>query len=192
MRLRQGLGVLAFLLVASALVSRLPSSEEVRNEPFERRVAVGQVVSLRGATYQVATVEGGRSVKGYRRDTLSTNGVFLVITIWHAGIDRPSNVDTPRVRDSHDRVFSGGIQPLEGLSSCTRGQPILGQTCQLVIEVAPDWLPGAELWIPSEWGVSGDHDEVAVIDLGITVEMVTAWLDPTTLVTVTGPRGGRP
>lgn len=192
MRLRQVVGVLAFLLVASAVVTRLPSSEAVRNRPFERRASVGLDVSTRSATYQVTRVEGGKAVSRKKGGTLTTNGVLLVITIWHAGVDRPSAIPTPRLRDSQRRVYTGGFHPVDGWSTCTGGQPILGQTCQLVFEVAPDWLAGAELRLPVERGVDGSHDEVAVIELGITQDMVIGWLNPAASVTVTEAHGGRP
>lgn len=190
MSLRQVLGVLAVLLIASTVVRSLPSSDDVRNRPFERRVGVGQDVTTRVATYQVAGVDGARSmvIRDFGARTVTSPAILLAITIWHAGTESPSTLATPQLRDARDRTY-GGIQ---WWSTCSRGQPVLGQTCQLVFEVSPEWLAGAELRIPTEWGVDGDHDEVAVIALGITSEQVTEWLQPRTVVKLSPSRPGRP
>lgn len=191
---RSVLIMVVLLVLTSALVSRLPTPDAVRNLPFERRGVVGQDVSTVAGTYRVIEIDGVTKVVNEDRlvrTAMTTSGLILIVTIWHAGNEVASVVDTPMVRDAHGRL-SGGSQLIEGLSNCTSGQPVLGQTCELVFEASPEWLVGAELLIPTEWAVEGNHDEVAVINLGITPGQVAEWLNRGDTWTMAPARPGPP
>lgn len=181
--------MVVLLMLVGSLVSRLPTPDSARNRPFDIPAGLGQQVTLTTGVYEVISVEGAPSVKGSYASSGTSTGLFLVFTVWHAGIEEPSFVQDPSLIDSIGRRYGGGQELL--LGTCRRGQPLLGQTCQVVIEVDPRWLPGARLMIAAEGFSDGRHDEVAAFDLAITQEQVTTWLSQPT-VTLAEPHPGHP
>lgn len=190
-RLGSVVAMVVLLVIGGALVSALPSPDDVRNRPFEFRASVGQDVSTRAATYQVVTVQGARSVVSddFSKSETTSLGLMLVITIWHAGITGPSTIVNPQILDTQGRLYSA-VQSTQ--SNCSLGQPVLGEACEAIIEVSPDALAGSQLRLPAQRYSDGEHDEVAVIDLGITQQQVDEWLSRTTPLSIGPSRPGRP
>lgn len=173
--------IVSALAIGSAITAHLPSSDTVSEAPFERHAALNEQVTMRNGQLVVTQVEGARSIAG-DSGSFTSQALFVLITLRHAGSTQPHSVLTPYLLDADGRRFSTAST---ALGTCTLAQPNLPQECGVVFEVAPDTLAGATLQVPAEGFTEGAGDDLAVIDLGITSDHVSGWQQRTDTLKVT-------
>lgn len=162
---KAGFVVLA-LIVGKELVSGLPD-DKVAERSFEVAGELGEEVVLRTGTVSVDDVRLTSTVFTPTAGYL-TPGMWVVASVRLVPDTERKTVAYAAVRSAdgtrtwEDR--SRGQQP------CPVAPPGVPVTCDVLIEVPPEQLPGAELLVATE----GDHryDSLAVVDLGIDAEQV--------------------
>lgn len=164
--------VAAGLVAGTAIVTNLPTPDDVTLRPYERH-AVDGVVTIRTGEYQLVRVQGSTHGSSYPGESVGTQGLFLLITLRHRGLDSPSTFGQLTINDAAGRVFTtgGGV----GGSNCSAAQPGIWEQCQALIEVSPQYLVGASAQCSAKLGSESWHDDVAVLELGVTATMISAW-----------------
>ena len=176
--------VLLALLVGKELGSSLPDTSDALR-PFEVAGLAGQEVELRTATVQVEEVQLASTLltplAGYR-----TPGLWVMATVAVTPTQDNAALAFTSVRSTD------GVRSWEGRTrdtlNCPRTPPGVVAVCDLIFEVPPDALPGAQLVLATE--VDDRHDTVAVIDLGLSRAQVDRALEAEEPLEARAPRVG--
>jgi hypothetical protein len=167
----------ALLLVAlaagNAVEHVLPGAEDGAR-PFERTGVVGEPLHLRYGTIEVGPPAGSTRLDT-RDGAYSTAGVYVVVPITFTAEREPQSVSYVAIRDTQGRVFRAGSRrnpySMGGLA-----QPGIPRHTQAAIEMPVDAVPGAEVVVALQPNDEDHrHDDVAVIDLGLTDAHAQAW-----------------
>ncbi|QDO88243.1 hypothetical protein FNH13_07695 [Ornithinimicrobium ciconiae] len=164
---RVGFVVLA-LVIGKELVSGLPE-DSVAARPFEMAGHLGEDVELRTGTVRVNDVRLASTVltptAGYR-----TPGLWVVMSVSLVpGAERETLAYTAFRSQDGARTWQSRSRQQETCPVTPPGVPV---TCEVLIEVPPEQLPGGTLLVSTE----DDHryDSLAVIDLAIDADQVAA------------------
>lgn len=167
-RLGKAVFVLVAVLIGKELATSLPD-DALSGRSFEVAGQVGDQVELRTGTVQVEQVQVADTVltpsAGYR-----TPGLWAVVTATLTPEQESKGFAYVAVRSADgDRVWEGRTR---GPLDCMSPPPGVSVTCDLLFEVVPEALVGAELLVSTE--ADQRNDTLAVIDLGITSDAVAA------------------
>lgn len=180
-QLGAGALVLAALSVGRVVTEWLPDGPSpVR--PFERTASVGEDVRLRFGALRVTDVDGGPQLATSSAAKLSP-GLWVT-----AHVDFTPSVDKmgigyAELRDAHGRVLTRGAR---NVLTCEVVNPGIPGHCLVAFEVDPTALAGSRLALTRN--VNDERgDDMAVVDLGISADDVTAWKSRTTAVELLMP-----
>ncbi|MCK0112595.1 hypothetical protein MWU75_10630 [Ornithinimicrobium sp. F0845] len=162
---RAGFVVLA-LVAGKELATALPD-QDVSLRPFEVAGELGTPVELRTGTVEVREVQLNQTVitptAGYR-----TPGLWVAVSTRLTPAQEKETFAYAAVRSEDGRrVWEGRTR---SSLSCPTPPPGVPVTCDLLFEVPPEALVGADLLVSTE--ADQRHDSLAVIDLAITAEQV--------------------
>lgn len=163
--------VLVAILAGKELVSHLPD-DAAALRPFEVEGALGEEVLLRTGTVRLEQVRLTTAVHTPTEGYL-TPGVWVVATASLVPAQTRQVLGYTAVRSADgERTWSGRSR---SWTSCPATPPGVAVTCDLIFEVPPVDLAGADLLLGTETDLR--HDSVAVIDLGITAGAVESAVD---------------
>lgn len=171
-----GAGTLVVLALALGqwIDARLPETASA-SRPFEVPVAVGGTAELRTGDLEVLGVTGSPSVV-VDGTTRVSPGLFTVLEFTWTPRGRSSSLTYAELRDGAGRVLpiTGGRNTL----SCSGGVTGMPGRCTVVVEAAPDSLPGAYIALGPDLRDSS-WDSLAVVDLGIDTATIDGWASVT-------------
>lgn len=184
----------ASLLVAALAFGRavetwLPD-DEFAARPFERSGVIGDPLELRWGTVDVDDVAGSTQVSTAGAGRV-TGGVYLVVTFTFTASREPQVVSYVAIRDPSGRTFRSGSErnPYRHGGAAQPGVP---RRLTAAIEVPADAVAGSVLVVATQPNEDNHrHDDIAVIDLGLTEDDAAAWASDTDVVTVDAPLDGR-
>lgn len=167
-KLGVGVLVIAALGIGRLVGDELPDVSD-SSAPFLRHAAVAEEVELRAGTVRVSSVEMAplamSSTEGYL-----TPGLWLLVTFDYTPREQPGTIRHTRLHDAEGtRSWDQG----RGRITCTPTPPGLPSRCAALIEAPAEALVGSTLQLGANlWDIR--YDDLAVIDLGITEQDVTA------------------
>jgi hypothetical protein len=183
-RAQLGAGALVFaaLSVGRVVTEWLPDGPSPVRE-FERAAAVDEPVQLRYGNLRVTDVDGGKQLA-------TTGSAMLSPGLWvTAHVDFTPTVDKAglayaELRDGKGRVLTRGTR---NVLECATVNPGIPGHCLVAFEVDPTALPGSHLTLTRNLN-DQRGDDMAVVDLGITVDQVTMWKARATPVELVMPK----
>ncbi|TDE01043.1 hypothetical protein [Jiangella asiatica] len=168
----------AVLLIAALATGRavqdLMPAEQDAARAFERHGGVGEPLELRWGTVEVGAVEGSTRISADGQVRV-TSGVYLVVPITFTAAVEPRAIAYVAVRDTSGRVFDTSVER-NPFTSGGNAQPGIPRRMTAAVELPADAVAGAELVValPSN-DEDHRHDDVAVVDLGLTAADAQAW-----------------
>ncbi|NLJ53369.1 MAG: hypothetical protein GX344_04440 [Intrasporangiaceae bacterium] len=178
--------VLAALAAGRFLDENLPAGGDSLR-PYDRHGLVQMAVPTRWADVEAVRVSGAPQV--IDRDTLAVSpGLWVVVEVNATPHVDPFTIGWAELRGGDGRTYSRG----RGSLLCSATNPGLTAGCVVTIEAAPESLPGSSIALSGN-AMDQRADDMAVIDLGITQEVVDHWLTLTDPLEVPLPvTGGQP
>jgi hypothetical protein len=166
--------VVAALAVGHALDRVLPGDDDAAR-PFERAGVVGEPLDLRYGTIEVGAPAGSTRLASGNR-MFSTTGVYVVVPMTFTAEREPQTLSYVAVRDPAGRIFEAGSQR-NPYSLGGAAQPGIPRHAQAAVELPADAVAGAQLVVALQPNDDNHrHDDVAVIDLGLTEADAQTWL----------------
>lgn len=146
------------LLAGSWALGQVPGPDELRDRPFERPGAMGQVVQLRTGGLRVDHASLGHELVDTDGTRLPTTGVWLLVEYRFERSGEAGTSSGATVVDLAGRIFSATG------SGCEVAQPAIPRACTLAFEL-PAGTTGRGLALRFPAGVTERADDVAVIQL---------------------------
>jgi hypothetical protein len=172
--------IVATVVAGNAIIEHTPGSQEF-SRPYIHSGPIG--TELDGYTF-VATVDGVKGAPSAELDgdELTTDGVFVVVSVTLTARQEPTHLQTVAVVDQQGRVYTWTRSIDQGLFQYTL-EPDVPITGDLLFEVPRDAAPGLKVRLSSElWARQNLNQTVVQVDLGISQATVTTWLSARSLV----------
>ena len=161
---RTVLGATILLGIGSAVLTRLPTPDDITGAPFVLHGRIGEPATLRTGVVTVTSVEASTQVVALTGTAVSREGVFLVARVTWTATPEPGPLTGATLLARDGRTYET-TSPVN--STCIRAQTGIPIGCAIPFEVPKDALEGAELIVPADpvGAVAGDQE--LHIDLGI-------------------------
>ena len=179
--MRAVLAAAILLGVGSAVLTRLPTPDDITGAPFVFRGRLGEPATLRTGVVKATSLEASNQVVALDGTAVSQNGVFLIVRLTWTATPMPGALTdaTLLARDGRTYETSNPVN-----STCIRAQTGIPIRCAIPFEVSKDALEGAELIVPADPGGAVAGDQELHIDLGIDAATAARLVANTGLITL--------